>query len=153
MRIPLIFEGQEILIPWPTATPPLGPIAVQVGEETIVVDPANCPPFYEIKEGDNLFQLAAERGIPLDAMLEINYRTIDSILKPGDIICIPEVTNGPSTSDPWPFPHPFIDPFPTWGRAALSGRWHYGRLRLSNFWRSNGWPLKIWPKMNGTWWN
>ena len=108
----ILFEGQEILIPWPTATPPLQAIAVAVGEETIVVDPANCPPFYEIKEGDNLFQLAAESGVPLDAMLAINYRTIDSILKPGDVICIPEVTTGPLPPTPGPSPTPSLTPSP-----------------------------------------
>lgn len=111
----LIFEGQDILIPWPTATPPLQAIPVQVGEETIIVDPSNCPPFYEIQEGDNLFQLAAERGIPLDAMLAINYRTIDSIVKPGDVICIPEVKTGAEAilpPTPGPSPTPSLTPAP-----------------------------------------
>jgi LysM repeat protein len=85
----------------------------EVGEDRVLVDPSNCPPFYEISEGDTLFQLAAVNRVPLDALLQINYLTIDSILQPGDVICIPSVEVGgilPPT--PGPSPTPSLTPPP-----------------------------------------
>lgn len=110
---PLIQVGQNIIIPWPSPTPPLQAIMVEVGEDRVLVDPANCPPFYEISEGDTLFQLAASNRVPLDALLQINYLTIDSVLQPGDVICIPQVQVGgilPPT--PGPSPTPSLTPPP-----------------------------------------
>jgi len=109
---PILFEGQEVFIPWPTATPPLAAVTAQVGEEILVVDPSSCPPFYEITDGDNLFQIAADNRIPLEAMLAINYLNQDSIVQPGDVICIPEVTSGPLPPTPGPSPTPSLTPSP-----------------------------------------
>jgi LysM repeat protein len=110
---PLIQVGQDIIIPWPSPTPPLQAIVAEVGEDKVLVDPSVCPPFYEIKEGDTLFQLAAVNRVPLEAMLAINYLTIDSVLQPGDVICIPNVEIGgilPPT--PGPSPTPSLTPPP-----------------------------------------
>lgn len=110
---PIVFEGQEILIPWPTATPPLQPILYDIGGQTLVIDPSSCPPFYEIQEGDSLFALASSNDIPLDAMLEMNYLTVDSIVQPGDPICIPQILEGPiflPTPGPSPTPAPTQPP-------------------------------------------
>ena len=110
---PIVFEGQELLIPWPTATPPLQPIFLDIGGQTLVIDPSNCPPFYEIQEGDSLFGLASGNDIPLDALLEMNYLTVDSIVQPGDAICIPQILDGPvflPTPGPSPTPAPTMPP-------------------------------------------
>lgn len=105
--------GQDLQIPWPTATPPLQPLAVEVGEEVIVVDPSVCPPFYEIKEGDNIFGIAAQNRVPFDAMLSLNRLTIDSVVRPGDVICIPAVIeNGVLPPTPGPSPTPSNTPAP-----------------------------------------
>lgn len=110
---PIVFEGQELLIPWPTATPPLQPIFYDIGGQTLVIDPSSCPPFYEIQEGDSLFALASGNDIPLDALLEMNYLTVDSIVQPGDAICIPQILDGPvflPTPGPSPTPAPTQPP-------------------------------------------
>ncbi|MFK7805900.1 MAG: LysM peptidoglycan-binding domain-containing protein [Anaerolineae bacterium] len=110
---PIVFVGQEILIPWPTATPPLQPILYDIGGQTLVIDPSSCPPFYAIQEGDSLFGLASANDIPLDAMLEMNYLTVDSIVQPGDPICIPQILEGPiflPTPGPSPTPAPTQPP-------------------------------------------
>lgn len=109
----VIFEGQEILVPWPTATPPLQPIFYDIGGQTLVIDPSNCPPFYEIQEGDSLFSLASRNDVPLDALLEMNYLTVDSIVQPGDPICIPQILEGAvflPTPGPSPTPAPTEPP-------------------------------------------
>ncbi|MCB0036868.1 MAG: LysM peptidoglycan-binding domain-containing protein, partial [Anaerolineales bacterium] len=105
--------GQDLQIPWPTATPPLQPLAVEVGEDVIIVDPSVCPPFYEIKEGDNIFGIAAQNRVPFDAMLSLNRLTIDSVIRPGDVICIPAVIeNGVLPPTPGPSPTPSSTPAP-----------------------------------------
>lgn len=109
----ILFEGQEILVPWPTATPPLQPIFYDIGGQTLVIDPSNCPPFYEIQEGDSLFSLASRNDIPLDALLEMNYLTVDSIVQPGDPICVPQILEGAvflPTPGPSPTPAPTEPP-------------------------------------------
>lgn len=106
-------QGQQVQIPWPTATPPLQAIAVQLGEETLVVDPSVCPPFYEIKEGDSIFTIAAQNRVPFEAMLALNYLTLDSIVRPGDVICIPQVLeNAVLPPTPGPSPTPSLTPAP-----------------------------------------
>ncbi len=109
----IIIEGQEIFVPWPTATPPLQPIFYDIGGQTLIIDPSNCPPFYEIQEGDSLFSLASRNDIPLDALLEMNYLTVDSIVQPGDPICIPQILEGAvfiPTPGPSPTPAPTEPP-------------------------------------------
>lgn len=104
--------SQELLIPWPTATPPLVAVAVEVGGERIVADPTDCV-IYEIQSGDTLFGIAASFNVPSEAMLEVNRLTEVSILQPGDTICIPEIVYGsaiPATPGPSPTPGPTLPP-------------------------------------------
>lgn len=109
----LIQQGQQIQIPWPTATPPLQAIAVEIGEEYLVVDPSVCPPFYEIKEGDSIFAIAAQNRVPFEAMMQLNYLTMDSIVRPGDLLCIPRVLeNAVLPPTPGPSPTPSLTPAP-----------------------------------------
>lgn len=110
---PIIQEGQAVQIPWPTPTPPLESFLLTVGETNYVIDPAGCPPFYEIQEGDTLFPIAANNGVPLDGLLQVNRLTIDSLLKPGDTICIPQVREGETLPPtPGPSPTPSMTPPP-----------------------------------------
>jgi len=98
--------SQQLAIPWPTATPPLAIVAVEVGGERIVADPADCI-MYEIKSGDTFFGIAARERVPLEALMAVNRLTEQSILQPGDTICIPEIIRGgvlPPTPGPSPFP-------------------------------------------------
>ncbi|MGB3713249.1 MAG: LysM peptidoglycan-binding domain-containing protein [Candidatus Promineifilaceae bacterium] len=104
--------SQELLIPWPTATPPLVPVEIEVGGEKLVADPANCQ-IYEIQRGDTLYGIAASFNVPSDAMLAVNRLTELSVLQPGDTICIPQVIYGgelPSTPGPSPTPGPTTAP-------------------------------------------
>jgi LysM repeat protein len=98
--------SQDLVIPWPTATPPLERVAVEVGGETIVADPTNCR-MYEIQGGDTFFGISARERVPLEALIEVNRLTEQSVLQPGDQICIPEILRGgvlPPTPGPSPSP-------------------------------------------------
>jgi LysM repeat protein len=104
--------SQELLIPWPTATPPLVPVEVEINGERIIADPADCQT-YEIKGGDTLFGIAASFNVPTEAMLAVNRLSELSILQPGDTICIPQIVFGaaiPSTPGPSPTPGPTLPP-------------------------------------------
>jgi len=96
--------AQQIIIPWPTATPPLARVAVEVGGETIVADPAECS-MYEIKSGDTFFAISARERVPLEALMAVNRLTEQSILQPGDAICIPNIIRG-GVLPPTPGPSP-----------------------------------------------
>jgi len=96
--------SQEIIIPWPTATPPLARVAVEVGGQTIVADPTECT-LYEIKGGDTFFGISAHERVPLEALMAVNRLTEQSILQPGDTICIPEIIRG-GVLPPTPGPSP-----------------------------------------------
>jgi LysM repeat protein len=100
--------SQQLLIPWPTATPPLAPVEVDIGGETIIADPTDCR-VYEIMGGDTFFGIAARERIDLRALMEVNRLTEQSILQPGDTICIPKIIRGgllPPTPGPSPTPSP-----------------------------------------------
>jgi LysM repeat protein len=96
--------SQQVIIPWPTATPPLARVAVEVGGETIVADPAECS-MYEIKGGDTFFGISARERVPLEALMAVNRLTEQSILQPGDSICIPKIIRG-GVLPPTPGPSP-----------------------------------------------
>jgi LysM repeat protein len=107
-----IVIGQELQIPWPTATPPLVPVAVQIGGEVAVADPAGCE-MVEIQSGDSLFSIAARNRVDLNALMLVNRLTDQTVVQPGDRICIPAVIFGlalPPT--PGPSPTPTATPAP-----------------------------------------
>jgi LysM repeat protein len=104
--------GQSLIIPWPTATPPLVAVAVELGGETVIADPADCR-LYEIERGDNLFAIAARNRIPLEALQHVNRLTDDSIIRPGDTLCMPNIIRGgvlPPTPGPSPTPTVTLPP-------------------------------------------
>jgi LysM repeat protein len=98
--------NQQLSIPWPTSTPPLEPILLEIGGETVLADPTNCQ-LYEILGGDTFFGIAARMKVDLRALTEVNRLTEQSILQPGDRICIPKIIRGavlPPTPGPSPTP-------------------------------------------------
>lgn len=103
-----IQAGQALQIPWPTATPPLEPIAVDINGETVIADPTDCQR-YQIQEGDAISVIAARENINMDLLMRVNRLTEQSIVQPGDTICIPQVIHGdvlPPTPGPSPTPEP-----------------------------------------------
>jgi LysM repeat protein len=98
--------AQELVIPWPTATPPLAPVEVELGGETVIADPTGCET-YQIQSGDTLFGIAGRLRVDLRALLAVNRLTDQSILQPGDSLCIPRIIHGgvlPPTPGPSPTP-------------------------------------------------
>ncbi|MFN2138098.1 MAG: LysM peptidoglycan-binding domain-containing protein [Candidatus Promineifilaceae bacterium] len=98
--------GQELNIPWPTATPPLESMVLQVGEETFVADVTDCS-IITIEEGDSIYGLSSRYNVPAEAIVAVNRLTEEAIqlLHPGDALCIPRTTPGdtlPATPGPQP---------------------------------------------------
>lgn len=107
-----IQSGQTLQIPWPTATPPLVPVEIEINGEPVIADPTDCER-YEIQEGDALSVIAARNNINFDLLLRVNRLTDQSIMQPGDTICMPRVVHGevlPPT--PGPSPTPSATSFP-----------------------------------------
>jgi LysM repeat protein len=100
--------GQELLIPWPTATPPLESLVLEIKGETLIVDATDCE-IVVIVEGDSAYGLSAERGVPAEAIVAVNRLTEESIqlLHPGDTLCVPKIIYS-DTLPPTPGPSPTI---------------------------------------------
>jgi LysM repeat protein len=104
--------AQNLVIPWPTATPPLVPIEVEVAGQVIIADPTGCE-FYQIQDGDTLFGIASRSGVDLRAILAINRLSDQVLLQPGDALCIPEIIrNGVLPPTPGPSATPTQTPPP-----------------------------------------
>jgi LysM repeat protein len=99
-----IQSGQTLQIPWPTATPPLEPVEVVINGESVIADPTDCER-YEIQEGDALSVIAASNSVNFELLLRVNRLTDQSIMQPGDTICIPRVVYG-EVLPPTPGPSP-----------------------------------------------
>ncbi len=107
-----LLVSQQLAIPWPTATPPLVPVAVEVSGQTIIADPTDCS-LYEIKSGDTLLGVASRNRVDYRALLAVNRLTELSILQPGDEICIPRIIrSGVLPLTPGPSPTPTNTPPP-----------------------------------------
>lgn len=105
-----IQANQNLVIPWPTATPPLESILFELNGETVVADVTDCE-IITIQSGDSAYALSANRGVPLEAIIAVNRQTMESIqlLQPGDTLCIPRIVLAdslPSTPGPSPTPLP-----------------------------------------------
>ena len=96
--------NQNLLIPWPTATPPLVVIAVEVNGELVIADPTGCER-YEVQSGDSIAGIAGQFGLQFDILAQVNRITNPDLLRPGDTICIPEIRYGESLP-PTPGPTP-----------------------------------------------
>lgn len=106
--------NQNLLIPWPTPTPPLQIITVEVNGELVIADPRGCDR-YEVQSGDSIVAIAAQFGIPFELLTLVNRITDATILQPGDTVCIPQISYG-SIEDlpptPGPSPTPTLTPPP-----------------------------------------
>ncbi len=98
--------NQSLLVPWPTATPPLTIIAEEINGEVVLADPENCDR-YEVREGDSVAGIANFFGIDLALLAKVNRLGTEAIIQPGDTLCIPEIIYGeslPPTPGPSPTP-------------------------------------------------
>lgn len=98
--------GQQLTIPWPTATPPLESLVLDLNGEKIVADVTDCE-IVTLQSGDSAYGLSAQSGVPAQAIIAVNRLTEESIqlLHPGDTLCIPRVIPGdtlPATPGPKP---------------------------------------------------
>jgi LysM repeat protein len=98
--------NQQLVIPWPTATPPLESMVLEIGDEKVVTDVTDCQ-IINIQEGDSIYGLSAQHDVPAEAIIAVNRLTEASIqlLHPGDALCIPRVYPGeslPPTAGPQP---------------------------------------------------
>ena len=100
--------GQNLVIPWPTATPPLESQLLEIKGETIIADVTDCE-IVTIQEGDSIYGLSARSGVPAEAIIAINRLTEETIqlLRPNDTLCIPRVVYG-DTLPPTPGPTPTV---------------------------------------------
>jgi LysM repeat protein len=110
---PLIQAGQFLSIPRPTPTPPLVPVEVQVGADRLIADPTGCE-LYEIQQDDTLLAIAARYDVPLPALLAANRLDEQSLIRPGDTVCIPDIIFADfevfATPGPSPTPGPTLAP-------------------------------------------
>lgn len=105
-----IQAGQALDIPWPSPTPPLESILIDINGEPVVADAENCE-IVTIQDGDSAYALSVNRSVPLEAIIQVNRQTVDSIqlLQPGDTLCIPRIVYAdtlPPTPGPSPTPMP-----------------------------------------------
>jgi LysM repeat protein len=107
-----IIAGQTVLIPWPTPTPPLAPVGMEVNGELVIADPTDCRR-YEVVAGDSLNAIAARADLDYDLFLLVNRLTSESVIQPGDTICLPVIVYG-ATLQPTagPSPTPSLTPQP-----------------------------------------
>lgn len=101
-----IQAGQSLVIPWPTATPPLESVLLEINGEPVLADATNCE-IITIQSGDSAYGLSALKGVPLEAIIAVNRQTQESIqlVQPGDTLCIPRLLYGdtiPPTAGPSP---------------------------------------------------
>ncbi len=99
---------QELQIPWPTATPPLVPVAVTVNGVVVIADPEDCQR-HEVAGGDSISGIASRHEVDMELLMLVNRLTESSILHQGDSLCIPNIIFGgslPPTPGPSPTPSP-----------------------------------------------
>ncbi len=100
--------GQDLNIPWPTATPPLESLVLEIKGETVIADATDCE-IVVIEEGDSAYGLSAKWGVPAEAIVAVNRLTEESLqlLHPGDTLCFPKIIYS-DTLPPTPGPSPTI---------------------------------------------
>lgn len=106
--------NQNLIIPWPTATPPLEIMTFEVNGATVLLDPRGCEQV-EVQSGDSLVAIAARYSINFEWLADINRIQDPQLLQPGDIVCIPDVlydTEGVLAPTPGPSPTPTVTSLP-----------------------------------------
>ncbi len=109
-----IQEGQDLSIPWPTATPPLESILLEINGVSQIANVTDCE-IYVIQPDDTAFGIAQSRNVPIEAVIAVNRQTAESIqlLQPGDALCLPKIIYSdtlPPTPGPSPTPGPTLPP-------------------------------------------
>lgn len=107
---PNIIVDQTLLVPWPTATPPLEAVLVEIDGQYFAADASSCQNPYTIQEGDSLVGIGNQLGIDFRVIIAANRLTEGSVIQPGDTLCLPEVeflgSEVPATPGPSPTPGP-----------------------------------------------
>ncbi len=107
-----ILSGQTLQIPWPTPTPPLIPVGIEVNGELVIADPTGCQR-YEVVTGDSLSAITARFDVDYDLFLLVNRLTSASVIQPGDTVCVPTIVYGATLPPtPGPSPTPSLTPPP-----------------------------------------
>ncbi len=117
--------SQELVIPWPTPTPPLESVVIQINNEPALADVTDCE-IYTIQPNDTAFGIAAARGIPLEAIRAVNRLTRESLelLQPGDTLCLPEIVYTDALPPtPGPSPTPSLTPLPVGPNLLYPVNW------------------------------
>ncbi|MGB1253427.1 MAG: LysM peptidoglycan-binding domain-containing protein, partial [Candidatus Promineifilaceae bacterium] len=141
-----IASGQIIAVPKPTATPPLTAIEIVFNGETLIADPADCV-MHEIQSADTYSGIAGRFNVPLDALLLVNRLSPESILQPGDQVCVPTITiaitsidvesGGTFATEPRIAPNPQLLSPPANGQLATEAvmlQWIADRDLVANEW-------------------
>jgi len=105
-----LFEGQELKIPHPTAT--ITPIATNTPSDVEATRLACETIAITIQEGDTLSLLSEVHGVPLEAIMEWNGKTVDTAFL-GETVYVPICMRGwvpgigtttPTVAPPYPAP-------------------------------------------------
>ena len=114
----LIFPGQEICVPVPSAVTPI-PAPMPAPVSPIIPAPGPCfnGTLYTVRPGDTLFEIARANNISLTALIGANPQIPDpNLIYPGQVICIPGLVEVPAPLPvmpirrprPCPAPRPFV---------------------------------------------
>jgi LysM repeat protein len=98
-------------------------------DDVTPVAQAPCPELFEVRPGDSWFGLAAATGVSVDRLLASNGASLDTVLLPGEALCLPEGATPPpsttiaATATQAPCPQRFeVRPGDSWfGLAAATG--------------------------------
>lgn len=103
--------GQDLEIPWPTPTPDLPYIPIEINGEVVLAVAEGCE-LYQVQADDTAFGIAARYDVPIEALQAVNWHTPDSIalIQPGDVLCIPGVEYNLNVLPPTPGPSPTARP-------------------------------------------
>ncbi len=85
-----LIVGQEIVVPRPTAAPPLVPVDITINGEPAVADPTDCIQ-HEIAQDETLFGIALLYDVTVDALLRMNRIDENAYLRIGDVVCVPTI--------------------------------------------------------------
>ena len=102
-----LFEGQKLLIPYPTPTPSPFPTATLSGIDATL---AACEKInYTVQENDTLSSIASNYNVPIEAIKEFNGMVNNTVYSGLNIViplCERNATPGPSPTPTPPPPYP-----------------------------------------------
>lgn len=117
-----ILLGRTLEIPWPTPTPPLIPVGIEVNGDLVIADPTDCSR-YQVVAGDSLSAIAARFDVDYGLFLLVNRLSNETVIQPGDTVCIPQIVyNATLPPTPGPSPTPSLTPPPPGPRLLYPAR-------------------------------